>query len=122
MKIVINRCWGGFDLSDEAIEAVLDRKGIAWEKTPSKYALGNSEYWAKGFCCDPEHQLDIYEWWLLTEKRSDPDLVAVVEQLGEDANTDSSELKVVEIPDGVDWEIQDYDGMEHIAEKHRIWR
>ena len=122
MKVVINRCWGGFGLSDEAIEAVLDRKGIAWEKTPSKYALGNSEYWAKGFCCDPEHQLDIYEWWLLTEKRSDPDLVAVVEQLGEDANTDSSELKVVEIPDGVEWEIQDYDGMEHVAEKHRIWR
>ena len=119
MKIVINRCWGGFGLSDAAIEAFLDRKFIPWEKTPSKYALGNSDYWVKGFCCDPEHHLDPYD---MIHDRSDPDLVAVIEQLGEDANTDSSELKVVEIPDGVDWEIQDYDGMEHIAEKHRIWR
>lgn len=119
MKIVINRCWGGFGLSDAAIEALLNRKGIAWEKTPSKYALGNSDYWAKGFCSEPEHQLFVCD---STQDRSDPDLVAVIEQLGEDANTDSSELKVVEIPDGVDWEIQDYDGMEHIAEKHRTWR
>ena len=119
MKIVINRCWGGFGLSDAAIEALLNRKFIPWEKTPSKYDLGNSEYWVKGFCYDPEHQLFLCED---TEDRSDPDLVAVVEQLGEDANTDSSELKVVEIPDGVEWEIQNYDGMEHIAEKHRTWR
>jgi hypothetical protein len=31
-------------------------------------------------------------------------------------------LKVVEIPDGVEWELNDYDGMEHIAEVHRTWR
>jgi hypothetical protein len=32
-----------------------------------------------------------------------------------------SQLKVVEIPDGVEWEIAEYDGSEHIAEKHRTW-
>ena len=121
MKIVINRCWGGFGISDSAIEALLNRKGIAWEKTPSKYHLGNAEYWAKGFSGVPEYQLDTYEWWLLTEKRSDPDLVAVVEQLGEKADGFSAELKIVDIPDGISWEIQDYDGMERVVEKHRSW-
>ncbi len=33
-----------------------------------------------------------------------------------------SELKVVEIPDDVEFFIKDYDGMEHVAEKHRTWR
>jgi hypothetical protein len=32
-----------------------------------------------------------------------------------------AELEVVEIPDDVEWIIVDYDGMEHIAEKHRTW-
>jgi hypothetical protein len=29
---------------------------------------------------------------------------------------------VVEIPDGVEWEIAEYDGLEWVAEKHRTWR
>ena len=28
----------------------------------------------------------------------------------------------VEIPDDVEWQIEEYDGSEWIAEKHRIWR
>jgi hypothetical protein len=37
MKIVINRCWGGFGLSDAAWEMLFDRKGIEWEKTPKEH-------------------------------------------------------------------------------------
>ncbi len=54
--------------------------------------------------------------------RDDPRLVAIVEQLGHLANGFCAELKVVEIPDDVDWGIHDYDGQEHIYEKHRTWR
>jgi hypothetical protein len=115
VKVVINRCWGGFALSDEAIEAFLNRKSIPWEKTPCKYDIGNSEYWVKGSC----EYLDHYE---MIQGRNDLDLVAVVEELGDKANGFSAELKVVEIPDDVDWEIANYDGMEHVAEKHRVWR
>jgi len=53
--------------------------------------------------------------------RNDPLLVQVVEELGEDANTRFSNLKVVEIPDDVAWEIDEYDGYEHVAETHRTW-
>jgi hypothetical protein len=31
-------------------------------------------------------------------------------------------LRIVEIPDGVEWHISEYDGIEHIAENHRTWR
>jgi hypothetical protein len=48
-------------------------------------------------------------------------LVEVVEQLGEAANGKFAELKVVEIPDDVQWTIEDYDGAEWVAEKHRTW-
>ena len=56
------------------------------------------------------------------DNRSDPDLERVVEEMGDAANGKCAELRVVEIPDGTDWEIDEYDGSEHIAEKHRTWR
>jgi hypothetical protein len=54
-------------------------------------------------------------------KRNNPILVEIVEQLGEAADGFFSALKVVEIPDDVEWGIEEYDGNEWIAEKHRIW-
>ena len=55
-------------------------------------------------------------------KRNDPILVEIVEQLGEAAGGFFSALKVVEIPDDVEWGIEEYDGNEWIAEKHRTWK
>jgi len=57
-----------------------------------------------------------------TIDRDDPDLVSVVEALDEESWTRYSELKIVEIPEDVEWQIEDYDGLEWIAEKHRTWR
>ena len=59
---------------------------------------------------------------LTNVERSDPNLVRVVEELGSGANGDFSMLKVVEIPDDVEWHVQDNDGDEWIAESHRTWR
>ena len=54
-------------------------------------------------------------------ERNDPKLVECVEKLGEEANDMYAKLKVVEIPDDVDWEIDEYDGMECVEEVHRRW-
>ena len=59
--------------------------------------------------------------WDFNIKRNDPILVEIVEQLGEAADGDFAELKVIEIPDDVQWQIEEYDGNEWIAEKHRTW-
>jgi hypothetical protein len=45
----------------------------------------------------------------------------VVEALGDSASGDFAALKVVEIPDDVEWEIHDYDGKESVRERHRSW-
>ena len=89
MKIVINKCYGGYSLSREAYEFL----GLTWD-----------DYG--------------YEF---NEDRSNPKLVECVETLGESASGAFAELKVVEIPDDVDWEIEDYDGVEWVSEKHRTW-
>ena len=43
-KIAYNGCYGGFELSNLAFQALLDRKGIAWEREE-----GNSQEAHKAF-------------------------------------------------------------------------
>jgi hypothetical protein len=54
--------------------------------------------------------------------RDDEKLVRVVEEMREAANGHAAELKVVEIPDGVQWVISRTDGVEHVSEAHRTWK
>lgn len=56
------------------------------------------------------------------DDRADPDLIKVIESLGDKANGQCAKLEVVEIPDGTDYEVEEYDGREWIAEKHATWR
>jgi len=53
--------------------------------------------------------------------RDDHKLVQVVRELGEAANGHCAELKIVEIPDDVAWQIENHGGIEHVSEKHRTW-
>lgn len=57
------------------------------------------------------------------DNRHHPDLIEVVEKLGEDSYGDAAELTIKEIPDsiGEDYIIRECDGMETIAEPHRTW-
>jgi len=74
-----------------------------------------------GFCLseDVKKRLNIVS--SLDIERDDPRLIQIVEELGEDAAGYGAMLKIVEIPDDVDWEINEDDGSEWIAEKHRTW-
>lgn len=53
--------------------------------------------------------------------RDDEKLVRVVEELRAEANGHCAELKVVSIPDDIQWEIRKTDGVEHVSEVHRRW-
>ena len=90
-RIVINRCYGGFGLSQAALSRYRELTG--GEVEPNEYYLD----------------------------RDDPLLVQVVEELGCEANGEFALLKIVEIPEDVQWSIDEYDGLEHVAELHRIW-
>ena len=114
-KIVINTCFGGFGLSDEAMLLFAKKKGI--EVYPEKSSWGNSSifFTEKGV----GENRDCL--WIRDFERDDPSLIEVVEELGERSYGQYAELSIVEIPDGVSWHISEYDGSEHIAEDHRIW-
>lgn len=59
--------------------------------------------------------------WGDDEVRAAPELVQVVEELGEKASGSFANLVVVDVPDDVDWVIEEYDGYETIEEVHRSW-
>jgi len=55
-------------------------------------------------------------------RRDDAHLLALIEEWGTSrVNGWCAGLKVVEVPDGVKWRIEEYDGWEHVAEEHRTW-
>jgi hypothetical protein len=55
-------------------------------------------------------------------QRDDPHLVQAVEELGNYANDNGSQLKVVVIPDDVAWRVTVGEtGQEWVAEEHRTW-
>jgi hypothetical protein len=53
--------------------------------------------------------------------RDDPNLLRVVLELGEASYGRFAHLEIVFVPDDVDWFIDEYDGREWVAEKHRTW-
>ncbi len=86
IKIVINKTYGGFGLTEEMMEYVGYKKICSWDRY---------------------HDCS----------RTDPKLIEFLERYPERAST----LNVVDIPDDVEWEIENYDGKEWISEKHRTW-
>ena len=117
-RVAINRCFGGFGISDDAFEKLLERKGIAFEKEDSDSKLMGASYYKEGMCGKDEGYLSHYEFY---EDRSDPDLIAVLEDMGEEAWSNYAEIAIIDIPDDVEWHIHEYDGLEHVAENHRTW-
>ena len=53
--------------------------------------------------------------------RTDSALIRTVEELGEESWGRNSRLKIVDIPDDILWEIEEYDGIERVVEAHRTW-
>lgn len=149
-KIVINSCYGGFSLSPAGTRRYAELKGLPCyfftNPTFKDYVpateeeIGDSMFWSAFTVPNPQI-LPTEEWYRLSieEKkaynkqfdstclysrefpRDDPHLIQVVEELGDKANGRCADLKIVEIPDNVEWEIEEYDGNEWIAEKHQTW-
>lgn len=120
MKVAINRCYGGFGLSNQAFEKLLERKGIAFEKEedPTRGKILGVSYYIEGKCGTDDGYLSEYDFHA---DRSDIDLIAVIEEMGESADGAFAKIGIVDIPDDVEFTIEEYDGMEWVAEKHRTW-
>jgi len=92
-RVVINDCYGGFGLSEEA-----------FDKYKKMASIDDADFL----------DYDI--------ARDDSFLIKLIKEMGDSINGPCSRLKIVEIPADVDWVIEEYDGIEWIAERHRTWR
>ena len=137
-SIVINADYGGFGLSHKAVMRIAELKGIklyayvnpVWnykeyvpyngdgnspiiyyftKKLTDKDNTNDNEFWKK------------YSWNDRDLQRDDLTLVQVVKELKKEANGYCANLKVVNIPADVNWEIEEYDGAEWVSEVHRTW-
>lgn len=94
MEILLNGCYGGFGVSKKALDLYNKRTG--------------------------KNVMDDYE--LRDDCRTDPILIDIIKELGEEANGSCSKLYVDEVPDGYDYWIEEYDGVEtlhlSVTEQH----
>jgi len=118
MKVAINTCFGGFGISDEAFEKLLERKGIAFDKVEKESSFLGATYYQAGHAGNDDYYISNYDH---CENRADPDLIAVIEEMGAAANSWAADIRIVEVPDDAKWHIHEYDGLEHVAEDHRTW-
>ena len=96
MQVVIN-LKGTFSISSEAVEFI--RKKIKKKEDKNSvncYAFDND--------------------------RSNYLLIEAVKKLKHKANGLDADLKIIEIPDDIEWGVHGCCGREWIAEKHRTWR
>ena len=101
MKILVNKCFGGFGLS----KAVYDEIGVEWD--------------GYGYITNEDLGIDASDY---NAYRSDERLVAAVEKIGEkESSGELACVVIVDVPDGIEWEIEDYDGQESVHECHRSW-
>ena len=131
MKIILNKCYGGFGVSDEAYELYAEKKGLTLYRYYNDYENKQMHkgsglityYFTKDFGDSIEN--DKIDWktnlYLNCGYRDDPILIEVVEELGGKANGRFSDLVVVDIPDNMDYVIDDYDGVETLHERVREW-
>lgn len=144
-EIVINKCYGGFGLTHKAIMLYAKLsgfklypfvemrkvKGKKWSELIGKYRLYKDEkskdnpydlifYTKKPLKKDGTYQKN--SWFSDDDiERDDPNLIKVIKQLKGDSFGHHADLKIVKIPANVDFEIEEYDGQEWIAEKHETW-
>ena len=102
MKIVIHPNEGGFP-------GMLLRRCLQYPKVPHAKEL-LEKYAAPNYTDKEDPKTD----------RTRADLIEFVEIAT--ACGISTGLRVVEIPDGIEWEIDEHDGAEIVHEKHRSWR
>jgi len=91
IEIVINKCAGGFSLSEKATVMIC-------EKDPNILDHADEDSF-----------------------RASDIVLDVVKALGSEGAGEYAKLKIVKIPSNVEWEISEHDGCESVCEKHRKW-
>ena len=133
MKVVINSCYGGFNLSAKGLKRYLELKGkqtFFYRQSAYSFRDGYTEYKREDNLDAVNKEFFVYcttydQGNILSDfpedtvhgrdiERHDPALVQTVEELGSEASGKLSNLTVVEIENGRWFKIDEYDGYESI--------
>lgn len=136
MKVILNKCYGGFDVSHKGYELYAKKKGISLYVYDKNYGTGDyrklsraiNDNFGVRYCTKDfgDYLKPTKEGWkfqlcLDDRHREDPTLIEVVEELGEEASGRLGKLVVVEIPDGMKYVIDNYNGVETLHEDVPTW-
>ena len=141
-EIVINKCFGGFGLSYDGVMEYATNKGIKLyayvdKRNPDGSLMGFDKkerfepytkqadafliYYSTKPLKNGKNDNDSY-FSCSDIDRDDVDLVRAVRKLKKKANARFANLKIIKIPTDVEFEVDEYDGLESIHEKHRSWQ
>jgi hypothetical protein len=149
-KVILNKCFGSFDVSPQAYQLYAMKKGYShlykykwaidswispWDIYSDNHlyelidlfdnSIGHyfTKYFGDKIYKDEisKEDWDNYSLYLGNEHREDPILIEVVEELGDEASGRFGQLIVVQIPDDLDYVIDDYDGIETLHARTETW-
>lgn len=117
-KVVISTCYGGAGVSEAAGRFMAEKGSAVMQDKLKRFEAEKLDP-----SINPYNYGRAPQWdgSLLGVSRDDTMLVQAVETLGDAANGSFAQLKIVEIPDDVEWAIAEYDGAEWVEEVHRTW-
>ena len=103
MKVLVNRCYGGYGTSKQA--------GLEWlKRTNTPYTIIEDGY-------SLVVEIDGEKQYMNHLDRNDPVLIEIFEEFGSEFTSGPhAELELYEVPDGCEFEIGEYDGKEWMDE------
>ena len=149
MEVILNKCYGGFGVSEKCYDLYAEKLGKKvfryiddgiqsydcafplWPKKKVTLEEACNSFHVDHFFKDFGDKFESYNghpcWdddcyiYLSREHRENSVLIECIKELGEDANGLYAELKVVEIPDNMEYEIDEYDGIETLHQAVPKW-
>lgn len=118
-KIVYNDCYGGYALSDKAIDWLSEhgsdktKRFIAQKRLEANDKIKDYDTRVR-ITADSTRKFYVMDALRYFLERHNPDLVAVVESLGKEVNGTFSDLVIEEI-EGDMYNIEEYDGKETVV-------
>ena len=113
-KVVYNSCYGGFSVHEDLIKWMREQGDKEAEE-----ATISGEYYPDGSGPKREHHSGV------RDISRDNELLAEAVQgnteYGGRVSGKHASLRVAEVPDGVEWVIDEYDGVETVKEKSRTF-
>jgi hypothetical protein len=121
MKVAYNNCFGGFSISKACAEYMAERGCEISKKSLEDFAKP----------LDPNDTFDaitlnyggVRTWYGYGDyERNSPLLIEAIETLGSElASGSCARLAIAEIPDGAQYEIDEYDGSESVVPPRQSW-